>query len=78
MLGTLLSYLFRNGEGAAVNMNDEGYRAMVTNQLNIKDLWFQQNTQLAIQARLTINLMQYQFEDNFISRSVVAHCPSLS
>ena len=57
-----------------------GYRGMLTeflfpkmNQLNINDIRFQLDCATYYTARLTIDLLQNQFGDNFISRSGPVH-----
>jgi hypothetical protein len=83
--GIIGPYFFRNEEGAAVTVNGERYRAMLTeflfpeiNQLNIDDIWFQQDGATCHTARLTIDLLQNQFGDNFLSRSGPVNWPPRS
>ncbi|GFW33727.1 DUF4817 domain-containing protein [Trichonephila clavipes] len=64
-----------NDEGNNVTVNDDRYRAMITNffipELNnhdVQELWFQQDGATCHTARATIDLLKDTFGDRLISR----------
>ncbi|GFT45225.1 hypothetical protein TNCV_1987101 [Trichonephila clavipes] len=64
-----------NDEGHNVTVNDDRYRAMITNffipELNnhdVQELWFQQDGATCHTARATIDLLKDTFGDRLISR----------
>ncbi|GFX17750.1 transposable element Tc3 transposase [Trichonephila clavipes] len=66
---------FKNNEGHSVTVNDDRYRAMITNffipELNnhdVQELWFQQDGATCHTARATIDLLKDTFGDRLISR----------
>ncbi|GFS47982.1 protein kinase domain-containing protein [Trichonephila clavipes] len=68
-------YFFKNDEGHNVTINDDRYRAMITNffipELNnhdVQELWFQQDGTTCHTARATIDLLKDTFGDRLISR----------
>ncbi|GFS80396.1 uncharacterized protein TNCV_3448231 [Trichonephila clavipes] len=74
--GIIGPYFFKNDEGQNVAVNDDRYRAMITNffipELNnhdVQELWFQQDGATCHTARATIDLlMKDTFGDRLISR----------
>ncbi|GFU69466.1 putative DD41D transposase [Trichonephila clavipes] len=73
--GIIGPYFFKNDEGHNVTVNDDRYRAMITNffipELNNHDaqeLWFQQDGATCHTARATIDLLKDTFGDHLISR----------
>ncbi|GFT40991.1 transposase [Trichonephila clavipes] len=73
--GIIGPYLFKKDEGHNVTVNDDRYRAMITNffipELNNHDdqeLWFQQDGATCHTARATIDLLKDTFGDRLISR----------
>lgn len=73
--GIIGPYVFRNEEGATVTVNGVRYRHMLNTflfpklqELNIDNLWFQQDGATCHTANETINLLKGQFGDNIISK----------
>ncbi|GFU66252.1 transposase [Trichonephila clavipes] len=73
--GIIGPYLFKNDEGHNVTVNNDRYRAMITNffipELNnhdVQELWFQQDGTTCHTARATIDLLKDSFGDRLISR----------
>ncbi|GFW90316.1 transposable element Tc3 transposase [Trichonephila clavipes] len=73
--GIIGPYFFKNDEGHNVTVNDDRYRAMITNffipELNnhdVQELWFQQDDATCHTARATIDLLKDTFGDRLISR----------
>ncbi|GFX27966.1 transposable element Tc3 transposase [Trichonephila clavipes] len=73
--GIIGQYFFKNDESHNVTVNDDRYRAMITNffipELNNHDaqeLWFQQDGATCHTARATIDLLKDTFGDRLISR----------
>ncbi|GFX11622.1 uncharacterized protein TNCV_5141971 [Trichonephila clavipes] len=73
--GIIGPYFFKNDEGHNVTVNDDQYRAMITNffipELNnhdVQELWFQQDGATYHTARATIDLLKDTFGDRLISR----------
>ncbi|GFX24155.1 transposable element Tc3 transposase [Trichonephila clavipes] len=73
--GIIGPYFFKNDEGHNVTVNDNRYRAMITNffipELNnhdVQELWFQQDGATCHTARATIDLLKDPFGDRLISR----------
>ncbi|GFT31987.1 uncharacterized protein TNCV_3468411 [Trichonephila clavipes] len=73
--GIIGPYFFKNDEGHNVTVNDDRYRAMITNffipELNnhdVQELWFQQDGATCHTARATIDLLKDPFGDRLISR----------
>ncbi|GFW65363.1 putative transposable element [Trichonephila clavipes] len=73
--GIIGPYFFKNDEGHKVTVNDDRYRAMITNffipELNnhdVQELWFQQDGATCPIARATIDLLKDPFGDRLISR----------
>ncbi|GFX33993.1 uncharacterized protein TNCV_911951 [Trichonephila clavipes] len=73
--GIIGPYFFKNDEGHNVTVNDDRYRAMITNffipELNnhdVQELWFQQDGATCRTARATIHLLKDTFGDRLISR----------
>ncbi|GFX41867.1 putative transposable element [Trichonephila clavipes] len=73
--GIIGPYFFKNDEGHNVTVNDDRYRAMITNffipELNnhdVQELWFQQDGATCHTARATIDLLKDTFGDRLISR----------
>ncbi|GFV18502.1 transposable element Tc3 transposase [Trichonephila clavipes] len=71
----LVESFFKNDEGHNVTVNDDRYRAMITNffipELNnhdVQELWFQQDGATCHTARATIDLVKDTFGDRLISR----------
>ncbi|GFV97324.1 transposable element Tc3 transposase [Trichonephila clavipes] len=71
----LVESFFKNDEGHNVTVNDDRYRAMITNffipKLNnhdVQELWFQQDGATCHTARATIDLLKDTFGDRLISR----------
>ncbi|GFW98372.1 hypothetical protein TNCV_1092501 [Trichonephila clavipes] len=71
--GTIGPYFFKNDEGHNVTVNDDRYRAMITNffipELNnhdVQELWFQQDGATCHTARATINLLKDTFGDHLL------------
>ncbi|GFW75900.1 long-chain-fatty-acid--CoA ligase 1 [Trichonephila clavipes] len=71
----LVESFFKNDEGHNVTVNDDRYRAMITNffipELNnhdVQELWFQQDGATCHIARATIDLLKDTFGDRLISR----------
>ncbi|GFV78676.1 uncharacterized protein TNCV_1889811 [Trichonephila clavipes] len=76
---------FKNDEGHNVTVNDDRYRAMITNffipELNnhdVQELWFQQDGATCHTARATIDLLKNTFGDRLISRFGPVNWPSRS
>ncbi|GFS77301.1 uncharacterized protein TNCV_3758811 [Trichonephila clavipes] len=72
--GIIGPYFFKNDEGHNVTVNDDRYRAMITNfftpELNhhdVQELWFQDGATCHT-ARATIDLLKDTFGDRLISR----------
>ncbi|GFV82505.1 uncharacterized protein TNCV_3982951 [Trichonephila clavipes] len=72
--GIIGPYFFKNDEGHNVTVNDDRYRAMITNffipELNnhdVQELWFQQDGATCHTARATIDLLKDTFGDRLIS-----------
>ncbi|GFV35601.1 uncharacterized protein TNCV_3473721 [Trichonephila clavipes] len=73
--GIIGPYFFKNDEGHNVTVNDDRYRAMITNffipELNnpdVQELGFQQDGATCHTARATIDLLKDTFGDRLISR----------
>ncbi|GFT27138.1 DUF4817 domain-containing protein [Trichonephila clavipes] len=73
--GIIGPYFFKNDESHNVTVNDDRYRAMITNffipELNnhdVQELWFQQDGATCHIALATIDLLKYTFGDRLISR----------
>ncbi|GFU31976.1 uncharacterized protein TNCV_1340331 [Trichonephila clavipes] len=73
--GIIDPYFLKNDEGHNVTVNDDRYRAMITNffipELNnhdVQELWFQQDGATCHTARATIDLLKDTFGDRLISR----------
>ncbi|GFS95818.1 uncharacterized protein TNCV_2259001 [Trichonephila clavipes] len=73
--GIIGPYFFKNDEGHNVTVNDDRYRAMITNffipELNnheVQELWFQQDGATCHTACATIDLLKDTFGDRLISR----------
>ncbi|GFY15219.1 DUF4817 domain-containing protein [Trichonephila clavipes] len=73
--GGIIGPYFKNDEGLNVTVNDDRYRAMITNlfipELNnhdVQELWFQQDGAICHTARATIDLLKDTFGDRLISR----------
>ncbi|GFW71533.1 transposable element Tc3 transposase [Trichonephila clavipes] len=73
--GIIGLYFFKNDEGHNVTVNDDRYRAMITNffipELNNQDVqeqWFQQDGATCHTARATIDILKDTFGDRLISR----------
>ncbi|GFU95857.1 uncharacterized protein TNCV_4857811 [Trichonephila clavipes] len=73
--GIIGPYFFKNDEGHIVTVNDDRYRAMITNffipELNnhdVQELCFKQEGATCHTARATINLLKDTFGDLLISR----------
>ncbi|GFY22285.1 uncharacterized protein TNCV_3299261 [Trichonephila clavipes] len=73
--GIIGPYFFKNDEGHNVTVNDDRYRAMITNffipELNNHDVqepWFQQDGATCHTACATIDLLKDTFGDRLISR----------
>ncbi|GFX37940.1 DUF4817 domain-containing protein [Trichonephila clavipes] len=73
--GIIGPYFFKNDEGHNVAVNDDRYRAMITNffipELNnhdVQELWFQQDGATCHKARATIDLLKGTLGDRLISR----------
>ncbi|GFX79989.1 DUF4817 domain-containing protein [Trichonephila clavipes] len=71
----LVESFFKNDEGHNVTVNDDRYRAIITNffipELNnhdVQELWFQQDGATCHTARATIDLLKDTFGDRLISR----------
>ncbi|GFX05397.1 uncharacterized protein TNCV_1007191 [Trichonephila clavipes] len=74
-LWAVVESFFKNDEGHNVTVNDDRYRAMITNffipELNnhdVQELWFQQDGATCHTARATIDLLKDTFGDRLISR----------
>ncbi|GFX14560.1 DDE_3 domain-containing protein [Trichonephila clavipes] len=72
--GIIGPYFFKNDEGHNITVNDDRYRAMITNffipELNnhdVQELWFQQDGATCHTARATIDLLKDTFGDRLIS-----------
>ncbi|GFV09214.1 putative transposable element [Trichonephila clavipes] len=73
--GIIGPYFFKNDEGHNVTVNGDRYRAMITNffipelnNLDVQELWFQQDGATCHTARATIDLLKERFDDRLISR----------
>ncbi|GFW23689.1 DUF4817 domain-containing protein [Trichonephila clavipes] len=73
--GIIGPYVFKNNESHNVTVNDDRYRAMITNffipELNhhdVQELWFQQDSATCHTARATNDLLKDTFGDRLISR----------
>ncbi|GFX27530.1 putative DD41D transposase [Trichonephila clavipes] len=73
--GIIGPYFFKNDEGHNVTVNDDRYRAMITNFFipelknhDVQELWFQQDGATCHTARATIDLLKDTFGDRLISR----------
>ncbi|GFW62778.1 uncharacterized protein TNCV_2625411 [Trichonephila clavipes] len=73
--GIIGPYFFKNDEGHNVTVNDDRYRAMITNffipELNnhdVQELWFQQDGATCHTALAIIDLLKDTFGDRLISR----------
>ncbi|GFS77368.1 DUF4817 domain-containing protein [Trichonephila clavipes] len=73
--GIICPYFFKNDESHNVTINDDRYRAMITNffipELNnhyVQELWFQQDSATCHTARATIDLLKDTLGDRLISR----------
>ncbi|GFV04348.1 uncharacterized protein TNCV_919691 [Trichonephila clavipes] len=73
--GIIGPFFVKNDEGHNVTVNDDRYRAMITNffipKLNnhdVQELWFQQDGATCHTARATIDLLKDMFGDRLISR----------
>ncbi|GFU35418.1 putative DD41D transposase [Trichonephila clavipes] len=73
--GIIGPYFFKNDEGHNVTVNGDRYRAMITNffipelnNLDVQELWFQQDGATCHTARATIDLLKDTFGDHLISR----------
>ncbi|GFV04660.1 putative DD41D transposase [Trichonephila clavipes] len=73
--GIIGPYFFKKDEGQNVTVNEDRYRAMITNffipELNnhdVQELWFQQDGATCHTARATFDLLKDTFGDRIISR----------
>ncbi|GFT88499.1 putative transposable element [Trichonephila clavipes] len=73
--GIIGPYFFKTDEGHNVTVNGDRYRAMITNclipelnNLDVQELWFQQDGATCHTARATIDLLKDTFCDRLISR----------
>lgn len=73
--GVIGPYFFKNENGRNVTVNGLRYREMITDylvpkiqELDIHDIWFQQDGATCHTARETMNLLATHFDENIISR----------
>ncbi|GFU86822.1 transposable element Tc3 transposase [Trichonephila clavipes] len=83
--GIIGPYFFKNEEGHNVTVNDDRYRAMITNFFipelknhDVQELGFQQDGAACHTARATIDLLKDTFGDRLISRFVPVNWPPRS
>ena len=76
---------FENDEGATVTVNAERYRTMLTeflwpklDELDVNDVWFQQDGASSHTSRETIALLRSKFDDRTISRNSEVNWPPRS
>ena len=74
--GVIGSYFFVNENDRHVTANKERYRAMLKDylwpeldELDINDMWFQQDGATSHTARVTIDLLKRRFGERVISRN---------
>lgn len=83
--GVIGPYFFENEAGNAVTVNGLRYRDMLTNyfwpiidDMDVSDMWFQQDGATCHTARETMTLLQTKFPDRVISRNSAVNWPPRS
>ena len=82
--GTIGPYFFKDAANRNVTVNGERYREMKANfflllfELDLQNIWFQQDGAICHIARLVINLLRGEFGEHFISRSGSVNWPPRS
>lgn len=83
--GVIGPYFFQTEDGAAVTVNGERYRAMITNflwqelvDMDLTDIWFQQDGATSHTARATVDLLHTRFPGRVISRNGDVNWPPRS
>ncbi|CAK1588653.1 unnamed protein product [Parnassius mnemosyne] len=83
--GVIWPFFFEDEAGNAVTVNGSRYREMLTFQfwpiiddINITNMWFQQDGATCHTANETINLLQTKFPDRIISRNSAVKWPARS
>lgn len=73
--GVIGPYFFQNDGGEAITVNGDRYRTMITdffwprlNNMNMNDMWFQQDGATCHTADATMNILRERFEGMVISR----------
>lgn len=73
--GVIGPYFFEDGEGKACTVNGERYRKMLTDflspqldNINVENLWFQQDGSTCHTAKATISLLKTKFPGRIISK----------
>ena len=74
--GIIGPYFFENADGATVTVNSGRYRNMLReflwpklNEMDVNQLWFQQDRATSHTSRETIALLRSKFDDRIISRN---------
>jgi hypothetical protein len=83
--GVIGPYFFKDGTGQNVTVNGERYRAMIAdffvpqlNDIDVAELWFQQDGATCHTAHATINLLRETFDERIISRNGPVNWPPRS
>lgn len=83
--GVIGPYFFRDEEGRAVTVNGDRYRAMLLeflwpelDNIDIEEMWFQQDGATCHTANATLNLLKDKFGDWIISRRGFVNWPPRS
>lgn len=83
--GIIGPYFFENECGKAVTVNGERYRNMIKeyfwhqiDDLELKDMWFQQDGATCHTSSVTIDLLREKFDDRVISRNAGVRWPPRS
>lgn len=83
--GIIGPFFFENDEGAAVTVNGERYRAMLTDwffgqmeEYDLDDIWFQQDGATCHTAHATVDVLRPIFENRIISKNGDVNWPPRS
>lgn len=83
--GVIGPYFFEDDVGQTLTVNGERYRVMITefmlprlHELELEDMWFQQDGATAHTARATIDILEEAFPGRLISRFGNLHWPARS
>ena len=82
--GIIGPFFFKDDVNRNVTVNGERYREMISNlflpkiqELDLHEMWFQQDGATCHTARLTMDLLRGEFGEHFISRSGPVNWPPI-